>query len=127
MRNIPIAAPALARPLLRACALPFLLGALAACTSEPPPPIPFGVQPDAGPKAPLEPLREPHGNDHFTAEACADAWLTRHHLNQYGDPEGTMYPGGTPLFNERTGQRIDRLTWLFSRHADLNAECGPKK
>ena len=41
-----------------------------------------------------------------------DEWLSIQGLNQYGDPEGTFYTGGTPLFNEATGERIDRLEYL---------------
>ena len=29
-------------------------------------------------------------------------FLALHDLNQFGDPAGTMYTGGTPLFNENT-------------------------
>jgi len=29
-------------------------------------------------------------------------WIKKYDLNEYGDPKGTAYMGGTPLFNERT-------------------------
>lgn len=41
-----------------------------------------------------------------------DEWLSQQRLDQYGNPEGTFYAGGTPLFDERTGERIDRLEYL---------------
>jgi hypothetical protein len=44
-----------------------------------------------------------------------DAWLAQNKLNSYGDPEDTMYAGGTPLFNERTGTRIDRYDYLVKK------------
>lgn len=49
-----------------------------------------------------------------------DAWLTQHadSLNRYGDPKNTVYAGGTPLFNEATGQRIDRYDYIVSKHPD---------
>ncbi|MBS2021797.1 MAG: hypothetical protein JST92_05265, partial [Deltaproteobacteria bacterium] len=58
--------------------------------------------------------------------ACVDAWLSAHALNTYGDKPDTMYPGGTPLFNERTGARTDRLTYLFGKNAELKAACAKK-
>ena len=56
--------------------------------------------------------------------SCLDRELSARHLNEYGDREGTMYPGGTPLFNERTGQRTDRAEYVFSRHPDIAQACG---
>jgi len=41
-----------------------------------------------------------------------DDWLNAHNLNKYGDPHGTMYAGGTPLFNETTGVEKTRLQHL---------------
>src|SRR5437868_639223 len=34
------------------------------------------------------------------AVSCVEQWLAQRDLNQYGDPAGTMYAGGTPLFVE---------------------------
>jgi hypothetical protein len=50
-----------------------------------------------------------------------DAWLAAHadSLNQYGDPIGTMYTGGTPLFDETTGATIDRYTYIVRKHPDV--------
>jgi hypothetical protein len=49
-----------------------------------------------------------------------DAWLAAHSdsLNQYGDLKDMMYTGGTPLFNEATGQRIDKYQYIVSQHPD---------
>ncbi|MGI5861708.1 MAG: hypothetical protein ACOX6T_06575 [Myxococcales bacterium] len=56
-------------------------------------------------------------------EACVDRWLKERNLNQYGDPEGTMYAGGTPLFDEATGERTDRLEHVFSKHPQAREHC----
>jgi hypothetical protein len=40
-------------------------------------------------------------------------------LNDYGDPQGTVYAGGTPLFNEMTGQRLDRYAYIMKKHPEL--------
>jgi hypothetical protein len=39
-------------------------------------------------------------------------------LNEFGDPRDTMYAGGTPLFDERTGKMRDRYDYILSRHRD---------
>ena len=56
-------------------------------------------------------------------EACVDAWLREKKLDPYGHPEGTMYAGGTPLFDERTGERKDRLAYVLERHPDARSVC----
>jgi len=48
-----------------------------------------------------------------------DQWLAEKNLNQYGDSQGTMYTGGTPLFNESTGQSLDRYVYLLQKFPDL--------
>ena len=57
------------------------------------------------------------------AEACADRWLAEHGLNPFGDPPETSYPGGTPLFDERTGVKKNRLEHLFGKKEALKAAC----
>lgn len=49
-----------------------------------------------------------------------DLWLAarRDTINEYGDPVGTMYTGGTPLFDETTGQPIDRYEYIMRKHPD---------
>jgi hypothetical protein len=61
-----------------------------------------------------------------TAESCVDRWLTANKMDQFGHPEGTMYAGGSPLFNEATGESKDRLEYIFGRHPKAREACGPK-
>ncbi len=58
-------------------------------------------------------------------EACVDAWISKNHLDPYGSPEGTLYAGGTPLFNEATGERTDRLEYIYAHHPDVKQACSP--
>src|SRR3989442_7139145 len=58
-------------------------------------------------------------------EKCVDRWLAERKLDPYGSPEGTMYAGGTPLFNEATGRRIDRLDYIYRKHPAAKAACAP--
>lgn len=44
-----------------------------------------------------------------------DRFLVEKGLNSYGDPMGTMYAGGTPLFDERTGRTADRFEYLIAK------------
>jgi hypothetical protein len=46
-------------------------------------------------------------------------WLARNNLNEFGDSIGTLYTGGTPLFNEITGESKDRFTHLFEKFPEL--------
>ena len=54
---------------------------------------------------------------------CADAWLKAHGLNEFGDPVGTVYAGGTPLFDEAAGRQRDRLEVLRAKHLELRTAC----
>ena len=56
-------------------------------------------------------------------EACVDAWLAEHHLDRYGNPPDTVYLGGTPLFNERTGENIRRLDYVYDRQPRCKTAC----
>ena len=47
-----------------------------------------------------------------------DAWIIKNNLNRYGDPKDTVYAGGTPLFNEKTGETTDVYTYILQRHPD---------
>jgi hypothetical protein len=51
-----------------------------------------------------------------------DDWLDEKGLNRYGDDKSAMYKGGTPLYNEETGQAIDRYDYLLSRYPNLLEE-----
>nr|PIY95217.1 MAG: hypothetical protein COY67_01095 [Candidatus Komeilibacteria bacterium CG_4_10_14_0_8_um_filter_37_78] len=48
-----------------------------------------------------------------------DNWLLEQDLNQYGDPEETMYAGGTPTFDETTGETTNRFELIFSKFPGL--------
>ncbi len=60
-------------------------------------------------------------------EKCLDRWLAERKLDPYGMPEGTMYAGGTPLFDEATGRQIDRLEYVYRKHPEAKAACAPVK
>ena len=45
-------------------------------------------------------------------------WIVENDLNQYGDPKNTFYTGGTPLYNEGTGETIDLYDYILGRHPD---------
>ena len=47
-----------------------------------------------------------------------DTWIGENDLNQYGDRKDTAYAGGTPLFNEATGESTDRYDYILQRHPD---------
>lgn len=57
-------------------------------------------------------------------EACVDQWLATRGLDRYGGQAGTMYAGGTPLFDERTGERRDRLRYVYAQHPTARETCG---
>lgn len=48
-----------------------------------------------------------------------DQWLEDNNLNRYGDALGTMYTGGTPLFNEATGESLDRFDYILKKIPDI--------
>jgi hypothetical protein len=56
-------------------------------------------------------------------ENCLDKWLTGKKMDRYGHPEGTMYAGGSPLFNERTGESRDRLQYVYERQPEARKAC----
>lgn len=47
-----------------------------------------------------------------------DIWVKKNDLNQYGDPKDTVYTGGTPLFNEGTGENLDKYDYISAVHPD---------
>lgn len=51
-------------------------------------------------------------------KARIEAWIEENDLNRYGDSKDTVYTGGTPLFNEKTGETIDRYKYILRRHPD---------
>ena len=46
------------------------------------------------------------------------SWIEENDLNRYGDPKNTFYKGGTPLFNEGTGESIDLYEYILRNHPD---------
>ncbi|MBI3910954.1 MAG: hypothetical protein HY320_08480 [Armatimonadetes bacterium] len=48
-----------------------------------------------------------------------DRWIKEKGLNPYGDPPDTVYAGGSPLFDMRTGQTRDRYEYILERHPEL--------
>ncbi len=63
------------------------------------------------------------GGSREAQEACVDRWLKSKGFDSYGNPEGTMYAGGTPLFDERTGESRDRLDYVFQRRPEARQAC----
>lgn len=57
------------------------------------------------------------------ASPCVDAELERRGLDKYGNQPGTMYPGGTPLFDEATGKRKDRTAYVYAHHPEIAQAC----
>ncbi|WP_309890731.1 hypothetical protein [Archangium sp.] len=60
-------------------------------------------------------------------ESCVDRWLEGKKLDRYGHPEGTMYAGGSPLFNEATGESKDRMEYVFARQPEARKACAAAK
>ncbi len=118
MKNGPLA---LAVALLAVLSLP-------ACRKDrtPPSPEPI-VEVPAQRQQPLdeEEVEEAPPQPPSPAESCVDAWLAERSLDRYGHPQGTMYMGGTPLFDERTGESTPRLEYVFRKHPDAHAACAP--
>jgi hypothetical protein len=56
-------------------------------------------------------------------ESCLDGELSRRGLNPFGDPPDTVYAGGTPLFDERSGKTADRTAYVLSRHPEIARAC----
>ena len=42
-------------------------------------------------------------------------WLRLQGLNRFGDPQGTSYKGGSPLFDEKTGKSISYFDYLLKK------------
>jgi len=57
------------------------------------------------------------------AESCLDRELKSKGLNPFGDPEGTVYAGGTPLFDEKTGKATPREEYVRRKHPELARAC----
>ncbi|MEK7627568.1 MAG: hypothetical protein AAB397_03220 [Patescibacteria group bacterium] len=47
-----------------------------------------------------------------------EKWIKNNDLNKYGDPADSFYIGGTPLFNEATGETMSRFDYIAKQHPD---------
>lgn len=47
-----------------------------------------------------------------------DKWISDNGLNEFGDQNGTMYTGGTPLFDATTGLASDKYLYIEKNHPD---------
>jgi hypothetical protein len=98
-------------PLVLAAAL----GSGSTCSSETSSTQP-GTQPDTSHTTPAPAA----GADEAR---CVDTWLEQNHLDQYGNKTGTLYAGGTPLFDEMSGKTTDRLAYIYQNHPEAKAAC----
>ena len=48
-----------------------------------------------------------------------DKWLLENDLNRYGDAIGIFYTGGTPLFDETTGESKERFEYIMKNIPDI--------
>ena len=48
-----------------------------------------------------------------------DKFLADNNLNRYGDTASTTYASGTPLFNEITGESVDRFEYILKNHPEI--------
>ena len=48
-----------------------------------------------------------------------DAWIKKCGRNEYGDPAGTVYAGGNPLFDERNPKQKDRYEYVLEKNPEL--------
>jgi serine/threonine protein phosphatase PrpC len=81
-------------------------------------PLARETPPAATPVSPL-PKQEMVSRVDPETRAHIDRWIAENDLNEYGDPKGTMYLGGTPLFDERTGQSRERYEYILEKHPEL--------
>jgi hypothetical protein len=56
-------------------------------------------------------------------EDCLDLWLAEHNVDAFGSPQGTFYPGGTPLFDEENGILYSRRDYVFQKHPLARKAC----
>jgi hypothetical protein len=90
-----------------------------------PTPTPPAPEQRPDPAADREPTPTPVSATRAAEEACVDKWLAERRLDPYGSPEGTLYAGGTPLFDEKTGEHVDRLDYVYRRQPLARAACRP--
>jgi hypothetical protein len=57
--------------------------------------------------------------------ACLEREQRVKGTNQFGDPIGTSYAGGSPLMDERTGTTVTLDEYIRVHHPDLYLRCRP--
>jgi hypothetical protein len=60
-----------------------------------------------------------------SVEECLDKWLAAQKLDAYGSPQGTVYAGGTPAFDETSGVAQSRWDYVVAKHPGLRRTCDP--
>ncbi len=98
--------------------LPLLLLLGAACQQQ------QGSPARVTPEAKEAPAPAPASAWTAAQQGCVDRWLAAHGLDSFGSPHGTMYPGGTPLFDEATGRQTSRPEYLARSHPEVLRACG---
>ena len=48
-----------------------------------------------------------------------DDWIKKDGRNEYGDPDGTVYAGGNPLFDERQPKLKDKYEYILEKNPEL--------
>lgn len=64
----------------------------------------------------LKPEKLKEGEISFAEKQQIEAWIIENNLNQYGDAKDAVYMGGTPLFDEKTGQSIDKYEYILRNY-----------
>lgn len=54
-----------------------------------------------------------------------DRWIEKEGRNPYGDPKGSVYAGGNPLFDERSARLKDRYDYILEKHPELKKDDQP--
>ena len=52
----------------------------------------------------------------ISEKAKIERWIVDNKLNEYGDRADIFYTGGSPLFDELTGKKIDRYDYIIQNH-----------
>lgn len=91
-------------------------------TTARPPAVGVPATPTPEPVA-VPTTRSPDSDE--SLDDCLDRVTREAGLNRYGDPADRMYAGGTPLFDESTGQTTSRIDYIARRRPDLAARCRP--
>lgn len=113
------------------CLLAFLISACllaTGCMERRPNPPPPPTSSSGGPSVPDQGIARPapsspSGEPSAQESACLDRWLKDHNLDEYGNAAGTMYAGGTPLFNEQTGATTKRTDYVYARQPEAQKAC----